>query len=159
MGGSIAYSYDDLGFSAPTGPVPEWNIKCDVASARKLFASGVPIIMMGLDATNQLKLDETKRRLLFSHAAPLTDALTLLYFLWGKETPTLYDPMAVAMTVDASLARLTPAHIEIDDAGITRVTPGPVNARYGTQPRVDAFFDMYMQRVLSNEVSAHAAGR
>jgi len=54
MGGSIARRFGDLGYAKPRGPEPEWNIKNDIPSARKLFASGVPIFMMPLDST-QLK--------------------------------------------------------------------------------------------------------
>src|SRR5205807_7925011 len=64
MGGSIKRGYGDLGFGPPTPPEPEWNILNDIPSAQKLFAAGVPLFVMPLDAT-QLKLDEVKRALLF----------------------------------------------------------------------------------------------
>src|SRR5882724_9274712 len=60
MGGSIKRGYGDLGYTPPRPPQPEWNILNDVPSAQKLFASGVPLFVMPLDAT-QLKLDEVKR--------------------------------------------------------------------------------------------------
>src|SRR5216684_8194786 len=56
MGGSIHRGYGDLGFGPPTPPQPEWNILNDIPSAQKLFAAGVPLFVMPLDAT-QLKLD------------------------------------------------------------------------------------------------------
>src|SRR6266446_9594224 len=65
MGGSIHRGYGDLGFGPPTPPQPEWNILNDIPSAQKLFAAGVPLFVMPLDAT-QLKLDEVKRAFLFS---------------------------------------------------------------------------------------------
>src|SRR6266849_2173989 len=60
MGGSIKRGYGDLGYGPPVPPQPEWNILNDVPSAQKLFASGAPLFVMPLDAT-QLKLDEVKR--------------------------------------------------------------------------------------------------
>ena len=63
MGGSVRRGYGDLGYTAPVPPMPEWNILNDVASAQKLFASGVPLYVMPLDST-QLKLDEVKRAFL-----------------------------------------------------------------------------------------------
>src|SRR5689334_17784791 len=77
MGGSVYRRYGDMGYAPPRGPEPEWNIKNDIPSAQKLFASGVPIFMMPLDST-QLKLDEVKRPMVFRAATQLTDALTLL---------------------------------------------------------------------------------
>jgi len=58
--------------------------------------------MMPLDAT-QLKFDEVKRNILFRHDSPLTDQLLILYYQWGRTTPTLFDPMAVAFSIDPSL--------------------------------------------------------
>ena len=52
MGGSVYRGYD--GFAYPTvapKPMPEWNILCDVAAARMVFASGVPLYVMPLDST------------------------------------------------------------------------------------------------------------
>src|SRR6185437_4947946 len=72
MGGSIHRGYGDLGYEPDKGPEPEWNIKMDIGSARKLFTSGVPIFMMPLDATD-LKLDEVKRQILLKHGSRLTD--------------------------------------------------------------------------------------
>src|SRR5215813_10263202 len=56
MGGSIRQGYGDLGYVPDRGPSPEYNILMDIPSARKLFASGVPLYVMPLDST-QLKLD------------------------------------------------------------------------------------------------------
>lgn len=155
MGGSVAYRYDDFGYGEPRGPVAEYNIKTDIPAARKLFRSGVPIIMVGLDATTRLILDEVKRRILFRRSTPLTDALALLYHLWGGVTPTLYDPMAVAMAIDPRLCRTQPVHVIVDDAGITRIIDGArPNARACFDPRVDRFFHLLMTRLLGPVAAA-----
>ena len=99
MGGSVDKGYGlpfrDPADGAPHGPDAEWNILNGIAGARKLLASGVPVVLMPLDAT-QLSLDEVKRGVLFAHGSPVTDMLTLLYHEWGQQTPTLFDPMTVA---------------------------------------------------------------
>ena len=152
MGGSIKRGYGDLGFGPPQPPQPEWNILNDVPSAQKLFASGVPLFDMPLDAT-QLKLDEVKRAFLFSQGTPLTDALTLLYHQWGQETPTLFDPMTIAFLVNPSLCPVQPMHIRIDERGFTRPEPGPPNAPIVPNAQVclnsnpDSFFRFYLNRV------------
>ncbi len=146
MGGSIERRYGDLGYSKPRGPEPEWNIKNDIPSARKLFASGVPIFMMPLDST-QLKLDEVKRAILFQAGTPLTDALTLLYHEWGQETPTLFDVMTIAYILDPQLCPVKPMRISIEDNGMTRVVEGIVNAQVCLESDSDAFFRFYIPRV------------
>jgi purine nucleosidase len=114
MGGSIKRGYGDMGYAAPRGPQAEWNIRNDIASAQKLFASGVPLFVMPLDST-QLKMDEVKRAFLFSQGTPTSDALTLLYHEWGQETPTLFEPMTIAYTVKPGLCPVRPMRIRVGD--------------------------------------------
>jgi inosine-uridine nucleoside N-ribohydrolase len=82
MGAAIERGHEADPYSPPNAPEPEWNIKNDVVSARKLFGSGVPIFMMPLDST-QLKMDEVKRSFLFRQGTPLTDTLAILYHQMG----------------------------------------------------------------------------
>jgi purine nucleosidase len=146
MGGSIKRGYGDLGFGPPQPPQPEWNILNDIPSAQKLFAAGVPLFVMPLDAT-QLKLDEVKRAFLFSQGTPLTDALTLLYHQWGQETPTLFDPMTIAFLVNPNLCPVQPMHIRVDEKGFTRPDAGPANAQVCLDSNPDAFFRFYLSRL------------
>ncbi len=152
MGGSIKRGYGDLGFGPPVPPQPEWNILNDVPSAQKLFASGAPLFVMPLDAT-QLKLDEVKRMFLFSQSTPITDALTLLYHQWGQETPTLFDPMTIAFLVNSTLCPVQPMHIRVDEKGFTRPDPGPPDALNAPNAQVcldsnpDAFFRFLVPRL------------
>ena len=146
MGGSIERGYGDLGYAKPRGPEAEWNIKNDIPSAQKLFASGVPIFMMPLDST-QLKLDEVKRAILFQAGTPLTDALTLLYHEWGQETPTLFDVMTIAYILNPQLCPVKPLHIRVDDKGFTRAEPGAPNAQVCLDSDPEAFFRFYIPRV------------
>ena len=146
MGGSIQRSYGDLGYSKPHGPEAEWNIKNDIRSAKKLFASGVPIFMMPLDST-QLKLDEVKRAVLFQAGTPVTDALTLLYHEWGQETPTLFDAMTIAYILDPELCPVKPMHIAVDDRGFTRAESAAPNAQVCLDSDSEAFFRFYIPRV------------
>src|SRR5882762_4933620 len=146
MGGSIKRGYGDLGFGPPQPPQPEWNILNDIPSAQKLFAAGVPLYVMPLDAT-QLKLDEVKRAFLFSQGTPLTDALTLLYHQWGQETPTLFDPMTITFLVNPNLCPVQPMHIRVDEKGFTRPDAGPANAQVCLDSNPDAFFRFYLSRL------------
>jgi inosine-uridine nucleoside N-ribohydrolase len=148
MGGSIHRGYNDLGYKPDHGPEPEWNIKCDISSARKLFASGVPIFMMPLDAT-QLKLDEVRRPLVFRHGSRLTDQLAILYQQWGAQTPTLFDAMTVAYAADPSLCPTTPMHLRIDDRGMTLPGTGEPNVQACLNSSSDDFFHFYLRRLLA----------
>lgn len=148
MGGSIHRGYGDLGYEPDKGPEPEWNIKMDIGSAGKLFQSGVPVFVMPLDAT-QLKLGEVKRQLLLKHGSALTDQLAILYPQWGGQTPTLFDPMAVAYAVNPSLCRTTPMHLAVDGRGMTLPTAGAPNAQVCLKSDPSEFFHFYLGRLLA----------
>ena len=146
MGGAIRKGYGDYGYNEHVPPSPEWNILNDVGSAQKLFASGVPLFVMPLDST-QLKLDEIKRAFLFTRGTAVTDQLAILYHLWAQETPTLFDPMAVAFALKPELCPVTPLHIRVDEKGFTREEPGTPNAQVCLQSNPEDFFQFYLRRV------------
>lgn len=146
MGGSIRRGYGDLGYNEHVPAMPEWNILNDVAAAQKLFSSGVPLYVMPLDST-QLKLDEVKRAFLFTRGTAVTDQLAILYHLWGQETPTLFDPMAVTFVLKPELCPVIPLHIRVDEKGFTREEPGPPNAQVCLSSNPEDFFQFYLRRV------------
>jgi len=146
MGGSVRKGYGDYGYNEHFSPAPEWNILNDVGSAQKLFASGVPLFVMPLDST-QLKLDEVKRAFLFTRGTALTDQLAILYHLWAQDTPTLFDPMAVAFALKPELCPVTALHIRVDEKGFTREEPGTPNAQVCLQSNPEDFFQFYLRRV------------
>jgi inosine-uridine nucleoside N-ribohydrolase len=145
MGGAVDRGYGDP-YGPPTPPQPEWNIKNDIVSAQKLFSSGVPLYVMPLDST-QLKLDEVKREFLFRQSTPLTDSLTLLYHLWGQQTPTLFDPMTIAFIDDPMLCPVQTINILIDEKGMMRRGSGAPNAQVCLKSDPEKFFRFYLGRV------------
>ena len=152
MGGSIAPRKSEYGDAPAAEPVAEWNVMLDIGAAQKLFRSGVTVYVMPVDSTENLKLDEVRRTVLFAHGTPLTDALTLLYHQWsaaGGVTPTLYDVMTIAYILNPQLCPVQPMHIRVDDRGFTRVEDGRPNAQVCLHSDADAVLRFYMQRLLA----------
>jgi purine nucleosidase len=146
MGGSVRRGYGEFGYNETVPPSPEWNILNDVKSAQKLFAAGVPLYVMPLDST-QLKLDEVKRAFLFTRGTPVTDQLAILYHMWAQETPTLFDPMAMAFVLKPELCPMTALHIRVDEKGFTREEPGAANTQVCLDSDPEKFFLFYLRRV------------
>jgi inosine-uridine nucleoside N-ribohydrolase len=143
MGGSIARGYEP---GSP--PDPEWNIKSNPAAARVVFSSGVPIIMAPLDVTAMLKLDAEARSRIFKQDTPVTNSLAALYHLWNHETPTLFDPMAVALVLDPTLCQTKDLAVEVDGKGVTRIVDNEkVNVVVGFSANPEKFFEFYLSRV------------
>jgi inosine-uridine nucleoside N-ribohydrolase len=159
MGGSINSLTDPFNIAAPIAPHVEWNIKNDVVSAQKLFAAGVPLQVLPLDSTANLKMHDVARDALFRHGSVLTDILMVLYEQWSfrlpeasfaytrKAIPTLYDPMTLASMLDPSLCPLTPMHIQVGDDGMTRPVPGVPNAEVCLKSDENAFLRFYVKRL------------
>ncbi len=147
MGGSIRRGYDDPDGRVANAPSAEYNIASDVAAAKKLFASGVPIFMMPLDST-QLRLDAANRAALAAGGTPLTGALMQLYRQWGQQTPTLYDAMAMAYVVEPELCPVTAMRIEVDAQGYTRAGAGAPNVSACLASDPAQFFRFLMPRLL-----------
>jgi inosine-uridine nucleoside N-ribohydrolase len=142
MGGSVR-----VGYEGKAGPEAEWNVKSDVAAARAVFSSGVPLVVAPLDATVSLKLEEPLRRKLFAACTPLTFQVQALFQLWDKPTPTLFDPVAVALASSEKFCTMDDLRLEVDDQGFTRVVKGKANARVATAIKGDEFLRWYVERV------------
>ena len=154
MGGSVYRGYDNRkAGNAHTPPSPEWNILCDPAGAKALFASGVPVYVMPLDST-QIRLELPALGQVLAHGSPLTDQLTLLYHQWTGATewhwPTLYDPVAVTYAFRPDLCPAKPLRLEVDDKGFTRPVPGDPNAQVCLQSDEKGFLDLLVSRIAGN---------
>jgi len=154
MGGSVREGYSKSDYLPPRPPDAEYNIVADTAAAQTVFESGVPIVMMPLDAT-ALRLDDQKRAALFAHGSVLTDALTLMYQQWTNAyqpwtsaTPTLFDVVPVAWLLEPAACPLTPLRIVVDAQGYTREVPGAPNARVCLKADKPAVLDRLMRALL-----------
>ena len=144
MFGSFYMGYD-------TGPVPdaEWNVRCDVEASKAFVSSGVKITYVPLDITTFVKLEADKRLKLTMRHSPLTDALTGLYTLWGSETPTLYDVVAIGMFLWPELFTTRPAYIRVIDGGYTVIDENKEpNGEIGVTIEKEEFIKRIMQRYL-----------
>ncbi|HKA08087.1 MAG TPA: nucleoside hydrolase [Gemmataceae bacterium] len=142
MGGSIAVGYD-----GKPKPEPEWNFKTDIAAAKAVLASGLRITLVPLDATANVKLDKQQRERLFSARTPLTYQLQNLYELWDKETPILFDPVAVRVVFGHKMLIGKRMGISVDDAGMTIADENKSDIRVMIGSKADELVEWYVDRV------------
>jgi inosine-uridine nucleoside N-ribohydrolase len=146
MGGAVK-----VGYSGKPPVEAEYNVKTDIKAAQTVFRAGVPLLVVPLDATTDLKVDDTALRKLFAPATPLTNQLRALYQLWDKPTPVLFDPVAVALCFKEKFCTLEDLRLEVDDKGFTRVVKGKPNARVATSIRRDEFLTWCLDRLAAGK--------
>jgi purine nucleosidase len=144
MGGSV-----ERGYGNKDTPDAEWNIVNDVAAAKALFASGVPLYVMPLDST-QIPLDVERQAQVFGKKTEMTKALEELTTEWSsagnRRSPVLFDVVAAAYAVKPEVCPTTAMRIEVDDKGFTRRVGGAANANVCLRSGTGEFFDLFMSR-------------
>ena len=135
-----------IGYNTSPEINAEWNVKVDIPASQKFVNSGADIVYAGLDVTAMVKLDKAKRDLLLMRQSPITNALSALYVLWGHETPTLFDPVAIGMIIYPELFKTKKVNAYVDDQGFTRIneTKQP-NAEIGVWIDTNEFLKKIMQ--------------
>lgn len=146
-----------VGYNGDPVPHPEWNVRADVASAKKFMASGVPITLAGLDVTGTVRFGHERRLHLLMRQSPLTDAVSGLYTLWAGNNydrdPTLFDPVAVAMAITGDFVTTREAHVIVDDKGYTVIDESkPPNCTIGMHVRTEPFLDWLTMRLLDQNL-------
>jgi purine nucleosidase len=136
--------------SKPAQIIPEWNVVSATADAQLVYAAGLPLTIVPLDSTTQVRLADRERERLKAHRSPLTASLEALYRLW-IETPeqrmTLHDQLAVGETANtgAFFGKVEELPLFVDDEGYTRI-----DAQKGKkvivclEPRRDTFMEYYL---------------
>lgn len=142
-----------IGYDGSPIPDAEWNVRADVKSAKMFATSGAPITYAGLDITTHVKLEKEFRFKLLMRQSPLTNVLSALYSLWGYETPTLYDVVAVGMALWPELSETRPAHVEVTDSGYTVIDDSKEpNCEVGITINRHEFLNRIMKRYLQQNL-------
>jgi purine nucleosidase len=101
----------------------EFNFYVDPDAAQIVFDAGVPITMVGLNATRQTLLTRQHVRALEASSSCLGKFVAKLgdYYLKTEDEFALHDPLALALAVDKTLAKTTlPMRIDVDTrSGLT----------------------------------------
>jgi inosine-uridine nucleoside N-ribohydrolase len=111
------------GAEGETKPIPEWNVKCDVAAFRSILQAPWDVTITPLDTCGQVRLTGAKYATLLKSQDPLIIALIENYRLWlGKKvqeadraSSILFDTAAVYLVLPHDLMAMEDLGIEVAD--------------------------------------------
>jgi purine nucleosidase/pyrimidine-specific ribonucleoside hydrolase len=107
-------------------PVAEFNIYIDPEAAQVVFASGVPMTLIGLDVTEQVRLTaEMVDQAIPPGGSPLSQfvrdctAQTIEFSTRVKRPPgmAMHDPLAIGALIDPTLVRTMPLSVQVETKG------------------------------------------
>jgi inosine-uridine nucleoside N-ribohydrolase len=107
-------------------PVAEFNIYVDPEAAQIVFSSGLPITLIGLDVTEQVRLTaQMINQYVRPSDSPLSQfvaectAQTIEFSTRVERSPgmAMHDPLAVGALIDPSLVRKVPMSVKVETQG------------------------------------------
>ena len=109
-------------FDGNVNPVSEANIKGDPEAAHMVFASGVPVVMCGLDATMKAYAPLADRESFRAIGGPIAEftADCLIPYaefyekIYTHPGPCLHDSVAVAWLIDPDMVKTIPGYVMVD---------------------------------------------
>jgi inosine-uridine nucleoside N-ribohydrolase len=150
-------------------PVAEFNIYIDPEAAQVVFASGVPITLIGLDVTERVRLTAAMiDQYIRPASSPLSQFVVdctgqTIQFSGHVERPSgmaMHDPLAVGALIDPGLTRTVPLPVKVETKG--ELTTGmlvadrrplladlkaPGNAHVALEVDAARFLEMFLQRL------------
>jgi purine nucleosidase len=158
MGGAIA--------EGNVTPAAEFNAFVDPEAAAIVFASGIPVTMIGLDITHKALFDAGHaERLRGTGAAGRAVAELADFFLefhrqrYRFDGAPIHDAMAVAQVIDPTLVETLHCNVAIETASeycdgrtvVDRwlVTDRPRNAHVGIDVDAERFLELLVERISS----------
>jgi len=136
-------------------PTAEFNMYVDPEAAHRVFAAGLPLEIVPLDATRQAMLPRAGMRATLARA-PGALASRIQGFCErgfrisrsdGEQGMALHDPLAVGLALDPSLAAWEPVRLAIGPDGETVRTSGPANCRFAKRVESDRFIRLFLDRL------------
>ena len=150
-------------------PVAEFNIYVDPEAAQVVFASGVPITLIGLDITERVRLtaemiDQSVR----PAGSPLSQfvmdctAQTIEFSTRMERPPgmAMHDPLAVGALIDPTIVHTAPLSVQVETKGelttgmlvadrrpLLRDLKAPANVHVALEVDAARFLEMFLHRL------------
>jgi len=152
MGGAV-YVAGNIRGAAPESDneVADWNMHADPQAAKEVFASGLPLYLVPLDATNQVTLDAQDIQS-WREGDPIADFAFEIYERklenFGGRNAETWDLMTAAIMVDPSLCGFAP--LSLDVITVDGATSGQTVVDENGAPNVEVCLSPHAGRIKDN---------
>jgi purine nucleosidase/pyrimidine-specific ribonucleoside hydrolase len=144
-------------------PAAEFNIFVDPEAAQIVFDAGLPITMVGLDATHQARIRPEERERIRALGTPVGEMVAALLDWYGAasvrrvpvEGPPIHDALAVAAVIRPDLLETKHVNVVVETAGtytagrtvcdIWGGTGRPPNADVALGVKREAFIELLIE--------------
>jgi purine nucleosidase/pyrimidine-specific ribonucleoside hydrolase len=145
-------------------PYAEFNAWADPEAAAAVFASDVPVTMIGLNLTHQALATDAVIARVLALGTPLAETVAgwFAFFgetyrtLFGFPAPPVHDPCAVALVAEPATIRTVEAFVAIETEGAwTRgATAVDLDGRLGQAPNARVATELDVERFWNRVVDA-----
>lgn len=142
----------------------EFNIWADPDAAAEVFASGCQMIVMGLDATHQVRANGNRIAAIEAIGSPAADATALMLRFSERiereivrgDAPPVHDPCTIAWLLKPDLFETKPCRVEVEtQSDLTRghtavefrVDPATARHHWATKADGQGVFDLITERL------------
>jgi inosine-uridine nucleoside N-ribohydrolase len=147
-----------MGYGGAKTPSAEWNVKANVAAAKKGLSAGWDITITPLDTCGVVTLDGDRYQQILRARDPVAATIVENYRLWCKarkaeaeaeqHSSTLFDPVAAYLAFSQSFCKMERLGIRVTDDGLTVIDDQAKPMNVATEwTNLDGFRDLLVSRL------------
>jgi inosine-uridine nucleoside N-ribohydrolase len=147
-----------LGYGGDKRPSPEWNVKAEIAAAKRGLSAAWDITITPLDTCGLVTLDGERYQRVLNAPGAVAATIVENYRLWSRagnktseaerHSSTLFDTVAVYLGFSQSFCKMEQLGIRVTDDGMTVIDDQAKQMNVATEwTNLDGFRDLLVERI------------